>query len=219
MLKVKQLVLAGLLLAAIIVLVRFVSIQTPILRISFGFIPFILAGWLLGPVWGAAIGVASDLLGMLLFPTSGFFPGFTLNALLEGLVYGLFLYGRPVDRRLFVRLVISILLVHLVIQLALNTLWLSIMLKRAFIPLMATRVVTNVVRFPIELVTMFFLMRLIEKPVDKYLWNEPFADTGDEGEGGHDEDRAVPVTPYPQEAPAGLSTADIPADSAKPSDQ
>jgi ECF transporter S component (folate family) len=175
--EVKKLVLAGLLLAAIIVLVRFVSIQTPILRISLGFIPFILAGWLLGPVWGAVIGVASDLLGMLLFPTSGFFPGFTLNALLEGLIYGLFLYGKPVNRRLFVRLVVSILVVHLVVQLALNTLWLSIMLKRAFIPLMATRVVTNVARFPIELVAMFFLMRLIEKPVNKYLRSESFIDT------------------------------------------
>jgi ECF transporter S component (folate family) len=181
--KIKQLVLAGLLLATIVVLVRFISIQMQFLRISFGFIPFILAGWLLGPMWGAVIGVASDLLGMLLFPTSGFFPGFTLNALLEGLIYGLFLFERPVDRRLFIRLIVSILIVHLVVQLALNTLWLSIMLKRAFIPLMATRVVSNVVRFPIEIVSMFFLMRFIEKPVDKYLRTKPFAN---EGEGGGD---------------------------------
>jgi ECF transporter S component (folate family) len=194
--KAKQLVLAGLLLAAIIVLVRFVSIQTPILRISFGFIPFVLAGWLLGPVWGAVIGVASDLLGMLLFPTAGFFPGFTLNALLEGLVYGLFLYGRPVDRRLFVRLVVSILIVHLVIQLALNTLWLSIMLRRAFIPLLAARVVTNAARFPIELAAMFFLLRLIEKPVDTYLRGKPFADT-DEAEDG------PPVQPNPSVSATG----------------
>jgi ECF transporter S component (folate family) len=188
MLKVKQLVLAGLLLAAIIVLVRFFSIQTPILRISFGFIPFVLAGWLLGPVWGAVIGVASDLLGMLLFPTSSFFPGFTLNALLEGLVYGLFLFERPVDRRFFVRLVVSILIVHLVIQLALNTLWIAIMLKRAFIPLLATRIVTNIVRFPIELVAMFFLARLIEKPVNKYLRATPFVEDtyGNEGDDGED---------------------------------
>jgi ECF transporter S component (folate family) len=188
--KVKQLALAGLLLATAVVLVRFISIQTPILRISFGFIPFILAGWLLGPVWGAVIGVSSDLLGMLLLPKFGFFPGFTLNALLEGLAYGLFLFERPVDRRLSVRLVASVLIVHLVVQLALNTLWLSITLKKAFIPLMAARVVTNVARIPIEIVSMFFLMRLIEKPVDQYLRGKPFAggDDGDNGEGGKGDD-------------------------------
>jgi ECF transporter S component (folate family) len=195
MLKVKQLVLAGLLLAAIIVLVRFVSIQTPILRVSFGFIPFILAGWLLGPVWGAVIGTVSDLLGMLLFPTGGFFPGFTLNALLEGLVYGLFLYNRPVDKRLFARLVVSILIVHVAVQLALNTLWLSIMLKRAFIPLMAARVVSNIARFPIELVSMFFLMLFMEKPVNKYYRAEPFAD---------DDDADIPAAD--QDAVSGVKT-------------
>jgi ECF transporter S component (folate family) len=183
MTRVKQLVLAGLLLAAIIVLVRFISIQTPILRISFGFIPFILAGWLLGPVWGAVIGVASDLLGMLLFPTSGFFAGFTLNALLEGLIYGLFLFNRPVDKRLFVRLVLSILIVHLVVQLALNTLWLSIMLDRAFLVLLPPRIVTNIVRFPIELAAMFLLMRFIEKPVNKYLRTESVVDDDGDEEG------------------------------------
>jgi ECF transporter S component (folate family) len=181
MLKVKQLVLAGLLLAAIIVLVRFLSIQTPFVRISLGFIPFALAGWLLGPVWGAVIGVASDLLGMLLFPTASFFPGFTLSALLEGLIYGLFLFNRPVDKRFFVRLVLCLLVMHIFIQLGLTTLWLAIMYERAFIPMIITRFASNVVRFPIELVSLFFLMRLMEKPVHKYYRSGSFAsnDNGD----------------------------------------
>jgi hypothetical protein len=110
-------------------------------------------------------------------------------------------------------LVVSILLVHLVIQLALNTLWLSIMLKRAFIPLMATRVVTNIARFPIELVTMFFLLRLIEKPVDKYLRDKPFADTGD---GGEENEDCPPVQPGLSVSTAG---GNINAGSAEQPDQ
>jgi ECF transporter S component (folate family) len=191
MLKVKQLVLAGLLLAAIIVLVRFLSIQTPFVRISLGFIPFALAGWLLGPVWAAVIGVASDLLGMLLFPTSSFFPGFTLSALLEGLVYGLFLFNRPVDKRFFARLLLCMLVMHIFIQLGLTTLWLAIMYERAFIPMVITRFASNVIRFPIELVSLFFLMRLMEKPVDKYYRADLLAGNNDsddnDGDGGDDD--------------------------------
>jgi ECF transporter S component (folate family) len=181
--KVKQLALAGLLLATNIVLVRFVSIQFEVLRLSFGYITFILAGWLLGPVWGAVIGVAGDLLGMLLWPKGSFFPGFTLSALLEGLIYGLFLFGRQVDRRFFVRLVLGILVVHIFVQLGLTTLWLTIMYKRAFFVVLAGRVLANAITFPIELVSMFFLMRIIERPVDKYFRAKPFTedDNGDIG--------------------------------------
>jgi ECF transporter S component (folate family) len=119
-------------------------------------------------VWGAVIGVASDLLGMLLFPTASFFAGFTLSALLEGLIYGLFLYNRPVNKWLYLRLALCLLALHIFIQLGLTTLWLSIMYKQAFIPMMIGRVLTNVIRFPIELAALGFLMTVIEEPVNKY---------------------------------------------------
>jgi ECF transporter S component (folate family) len=168
--KVKRLVLAGLLLAVVIVFWLFQIPLLPTLRISFGFVPLVLGGWLLGPVWTGVIGIVGDILGMMLFPSGGaFFPGYTFNALLTGLIYGFFLFNRPVDRKLCIRLALSLALMHLVVQLGLNTLWLSMQYKQAFIALLPPRVIANIVLFPIELAFMFLLMRFMEKPVNRYL--------------------------------------------------
>jgi ECF transporter S component (folate family) len=176
--KVKKVVLAGLLLAILIVFERFISVETQILRLSFAYVPVILIGTLLGPVWGALIGVAGDLLGMLLMPKASFFAGFTLNALLTGLVYGLFLYKAPSkgpmsSKSYLVRLVISILIVHTFIHLGLTTLWLSIMYKRAFMVLLAGRLVANLIEIPIEIASMYAIKIFLDKPVKKYLLEDP----------------------------------------------
>jgi ECF transporter S component (folate family) len=170
--KVKKVVLAGLLLAMVIVFQRYISVQTMFLRISFAYVPLILIGTLLGPVWGAVIGVAGDLLGMLLMPTASFFAGFTLNALLIGIIYGTLLYNRPNNKSYFVRLIIAILMVHLFINLGLNTLWLSIMYKRAFMALVASRMLANFIMIPIEIGSMFAIKIFLDKPVKKYLLDD-----------------------------------------------
>jgi NADH-quinone oxidoreductase subunit E len=167
--KVKKVVLAGLLLAILIVFERFMSVETQILRLSFAYVPVILIGTLLGPVWGALIGVAGDLLGMLLMPKASFFAGFTLNALLTGLVYGSFLHKAPSNKSYLVRLVISILIVHIFIHLGLTTLWLTIMYKRAFMVLLAGRLVANIIEIPIEIASMYAIKIFLDKPVKKYL--------------------------------------------------
>lgn len=93
--KVRNLVLASLLLAITIVLSRFVSVMLPIfgsqsLKISFSGIPLKIAGILLGPVYGGIVGALSDLIGYVLNSFGGvYFPGFTLTSLLAGLVPGL----------------------------------------------------------------------------------------------------------------------------------
>jgi ECF transporter S component (folate family) len=171
--KVKKVVLAGLLLAVLIVFQRYISIETQFLRLSLAYVPLILIGTLLGPVWGAIIGVAGDLLGMLLMPKASFFPGFTLNALLIGIIYGTLLYNRPNNKSYLIRLVISILIVHLFVNLGLNTLWLSIMYKRAFMALIATRMVANFIQIPIQIGSMFAIKVFLDKPVKKYLLDDP----------------------------------------------
>jgi ECF transporter S component (folate family) len=183
--KVKQLALAGLLLAVLILFERFISIETQLLRVGFAYVPYILAGWLLGPLWTGVIGVAGDLLGMLLMPKAGFFAGFTLNALLTGLVYGLFLHNRPVGKALIVRFVISLVIVHAVIHLGLTTLWLSIMYKKAFFVIIVGRIIANLIELPVELVSMLLIMRFLEKPAKTYLnFGDRDSVNEDDGEDG-----------------------------------
>jgi ECF transporter S component (folate family) len=171
--KVKKVVLAGLLLAVLIVFERYISIETQFLRLSFAYVPYILIGSFLGPVWGALIGVAGDLLGMLLMPKASFFAGFTLNALLTGMIHGLLLYNRSDNKSYLIRLVISVLMVHVFVDLGLTTFWLAIMYKRAFMALIATRLIPNLIQIPIQIGSMFAIKIFLDKPVKKYLLEEP----------------------------------------------
>jgi ECF transporter S component (folate family) len=167
--KVKKLVLASLLLAILIVVERLVSIQTPILRISFAYVPIILSGILLGPIWSTTIAVLGDLLGMLLFPKSSFFIGFTISAALTGLIYGLLLYNTKSNKAFLIRLIISNFLVLLFIHVGLTSLWISITLQKAFWVFAPPRIISACILFPIEVSTMYLLKLFLEKPIHKYL--------------------------------------------------
>lgn len=71
----KRLVILAFLIALEIILTRFCSIQTPIVRIGFGFLPVAMMGILYGPIW-AGIGYAiGDLLGHADLPISSVLPG------------------------------------------------------------------------------------------------------------------------------------------------
>ena len=69
-----------------VVLSRFVSIETPIVKIGFGFVPVMLAGGLFGPIGGLIVGGLSDFVGAILFPFGAYFPGYTITAAFSGAV-------------------------------------------------------------------------------------------------------------------------------------
>ncbi len=145
-----RLVVIAFLIALEIILTRFCSINTPILRIGFGFLPVSMIGILYGPIW-AAIGYAiGDILGMMIFPSGVYFPGFTVTAVLTGLVFGLFLHNK--EKITWTTVLPASLIVILVLNLCLDTLWLSIMFGDAFIALLPTRIVKCVVMLPIHLI-------------------------------------------------------------------
>jgi ECF transporter S component (folate family) len=144
----KKIANIALLIAMEIVLTRFVSIQTPILRISLGFIPVAVTGMAYGPFYagiGAAIG---DLIGVALFPAGPFFPGFTLTALLTGVVYGLLLYGRA---KSLWRVCLAAAAVTIGLQLGLDTFWLQIITGKGYLALLPARVAKAVIMTPIQI--------------------------------------------------------------------
>ncbi len=159
MTKIKKLILASLLLACQIVLGRFLSIKTPIIVVSFAFIPKILAGILLGPWWTMLLGVLSDLIGALLFPFGAYFVGYTISAGLSGLIYGLFLYNahKKSNKKFIANLCIAILLQIVVCNAILNSLWIYITTKKAIMLILPTRLIKQLVMFPIEVIIMFSL--------------------------------------------------------------
>lgn len=144
-----RLVIMAFLIALEIILTRFCSIQTPIVRIGFGFLPVAMMGIMFGPIWAAVGYAVGDILGMLIFPTAAYFPGFTLTAFLTGLVFGLFLHNKEITIK---SVLPASLIVIFGMNLILDTLWLSILMGDAFLALMPARILKCAIMLPIQLI-------------------------------------------------------------------
>ncbi|MEA4933179.1 MAG: folate family ECF transporter S component [Lawsonibacter sp.] len=166
--QLTALVSCALLIAIEIVLSRFFSISTPIVRIGFDFAPMALAGILFGPWYGCAVGALADLLGANLFPAGPFWPGFTLVAGLSGLAYGLLLHhkaGAQWSRMATVlRIAAAVLIVILPLQLGLDTVNLMLLLDKGFFVLLPARITKAVVMIPVQFVTINALYRFVAVP-------------------------------------------------------
>lgn len=157
--KLKKLILAGLLLATTIVLNRFLSIKTPILVISFSYIPIMLSSIMLGPWYTMLIAGFADLIGALLFPFGAYFVGYTISAVISGLIYGLFLYRKKEfsNKSFILRLILSTLIVLIVCNCLLNTIWIYITTKEALFAILPTRLLKQLIMLPIQVVSIYFI--------------------------------------------------------------
>ena len=121
----------AILVALEVVLNRFLSIQTPFLKIGLSFVPVVMGGMLYGPLGGAIVGGLGDMVGALLFPFGPYHPGFSVCGALMGAAYGWFMYvpSRRFDNaerlRLWPNVIVPVAFSCLVVGLLLNTLWVS----------------------------------------------------------------------------------------------
>ena len=172
--KLKKIVLSAMFLALLIVLSRFLSIKTPILVISFSFIPIMLSAMLLGPKYSAIIAALGDLIGALLFPFGSYFPGYTLSQAIIGFIYGIFLYENEdkkiTDGKFIVRLIISSILALIGVGIFITGIWVHITAGKAYIAVLSARVVAQVVMIPIQVVVIFALRKMLKPAFEKYLY-------------------------------------------------
>ena len=152
--RTRSLVLAGVFAALTVLLTYVFAVQTPFVRFSFGFLPLALYGALAGPWRAALVAAAADLIGVSLFGTGAFFPGFTLSALLVGAVYGASFHGRPLT---VWRVALTFLFVDTAVHLVLNTLWLYLLYGKGVAALLASRVPKIVLCYPLR-VAMFLIV-------------------------------------------------------------
>lgn len=132
----------------------------PNLRIGFGFLTNAAVGMLFGPTVGIMTGICTDVLGYFAgnFTMGGYFPGYTLTAMLGGMIYGLWLYKEKVS---IMRCIGAKLCVNLFCNIGLNTLWLTMTGGKAWSALLPARVVKNALLLPIEVVLLYFGMQLV----------------------------------------------------------
>ncbi len=146
--RTKRMITIALLIALNIVIVRFLSIQTEVVRISFGFIPTALCSMLFGPWVGALSAFLSDFLGMIVNSKGlSYFPGFGISEALYGLTYGFFLYKSP---KTFWHIIPCVVLQTIVIDIGLGTLWLYILFHNPIWVILGTRTISALVMLPIK---------------------------------------------------------------------
>lgn len=115
--------------------------------------------YLFGPVAGAVYGGVLDLVKYVVKPTGAFFPGFTLNAMLGGVLYGTILYRKPLTFR---RALWADLVVALICNIFLNTLWLSMMSGKAMMVLLPMRVLKNLIKWPVDAALFYLIAKRME---------------------------------------------------------
>ena len=174
--KSKKIILSAMLLSILIVLSRFFSIKSSFLVISFSFIPIMLAGIYLGPKYAAIIAGLGDLIGAILFPFGAYFPGFTISSVIIGFIYGMLLYKKPEENRkdlkFIIQLIISSIIVLGGIKILLESVFLNVLYGKAYLAIVASRVVTELIMIPVQVVTMFVLEKALRPFAKKYLYKE-----------------------------------------------
>lgn len=145
--KSRQIIIIGLFIAIEVILTRFCSINTPIVRIGFGFLPVAMLGIMFGPLWAGIAYALGDFLGMIIFPTGAYFPGFTFTAFLTGVTFGFLLHKKDINYK---RAFLAALTVCLLLNLCLDTYWLYILTGKGVLALLPARLIKIAFAIPIQ---------------------------------------------------------------------
>ena len=153
----------ALLTAMQIILARYLVINiSDSLRFSLSFIPVVIAARRFGIVGGMSVYGVGDFLGALVFPTTGaYFPGFTVTAVVAGLIYGLFLSKKSGP----VRIVLSVLASQLVCTLLMNSYWLSTLMGSEFSAIFISRIPQAIIMSVLQIVFMLCFLEKICKAI------------------------------------------------------
>ncbi|GKQ42150.1 membrane protein [Companilactobacillus sp. RD055328] len=130
-------------------------------KFGFGFIATALIGYYYGPITGAIVGVVSDIVTHVIFPDpSGFFWGFTLSALVAGLIYGLVLHEKKIT---YWRALLVTVIVVVIVNTLMNTLWISMMMNFSFWKLLAPRLIKEVLTVIFQSIVIWLVLGWVDR--------------------------------------------------------
>ncbi len=149
---------SALLIALAVIVDFFRLVISNLLEISFAFLAYAVAGILYGPIIAGMIGGISDILQYIVRPSGPFFPGFTLNAILSGFIFGLFLYKKKITVK---RVAFAVLIEGIVVTLLLTPIWLSILYGAKIFAL--PRIIKFIIMFPLRVALIYGAGKILEK--------------------------------------------------------
>lgn len=163
--SVKNLAVASLLITMKLILDLFTIQLNQALHLSFEFLPFASLSMLFGPVTGAMCGGLSDIINYIMNPKGAFFPGFTISAMVSGIIYGISFYKKEISIK---RCIFAEIAIVVIVDILLNTFWLSLLYGKGFFVLLPMRIIKNLVMIPINVAMMYFVLKLVDKVKDQY---------------------------------------------------
>ena len=167
--NVRAVTFCGMMAALAIALNYVASIDIgPYVRIGFSGIPNQIVAYVFGPAVGAIFGALLDIIKFIIKPSGMFFPGFTISAALGGLIYGLFLYRKPVSVK---NVLIAQILIKIFVNIGLNTLWLKLLYDKAILVILPGRILSNAVMLPIDTILMLAVLSAVERFILPYFRN------------------------------------------------
>ncbi|MGI6030876.1 MAG: folate family ECF transporter S component [Eubacteriales bacterium] len=126
---------------------------TPEERVSVSFLATACIGMLFGPVMGMSAGFVCDIVSFISNPQPApYFPGYTITAMMGGLLYGLCLYRRELTTWRAFAAVIS---VSLICNICLNSLWSSILYAKAIYLLLPVKIIKNLLLLPFKALLLY----------------------------------------------------------------
>ena len=115
-----------------------------------------ISGFVVGPFLSGLGGVIADTLGYIVNPTGPYFPGFAINELITGLIYGFMFYKQKEIK--LPRVIIARLLHTILINLLLTPIWLNILYGSTFFAI--PRIIKNIVLFPIDVFILYSALKV-----------------------------------------------------------
>ncbi len=168
--EVKVMTFCGLMAALAIVLGKVATIKFgPYIKVGFSGLPNRIVDYLFGPVVGAIFGGALDIIKWFLSSDGNFFIGFTISAMTASVIYGLFLYKKPVK---LWRVVAAELCVKVFCNVFLNTLWLNMLYGKAISAILPGRILSNFIMLPIDSAILFMILTAVSQVVRPHFDNE-----------------------------------------------
>lgn len=159
--RTQTLTTVGILLAIQMLLSSFGVFQlTESVKISLAHLALAPTAMLFGPAAAGIQGALSDFLGYLLKPTGPYFPGFTLTALLGGVIYGLLLYRT--DRKLW-QIILARLIIVVFVNIGLNTVFLAMLYGPAQWAALPLRAMKNALQLPVDCVLLAAVCRAVSR--------------------------------------------------------
>lgn len=138
------------------------------IRIGFSGLPGQIIDYLFGPWIGAIFAGTMDIVKWFVNGDGEFFPGFTITAVVAAIIYGFFLYNKPIK---ISNIVISQLLVKVFCNIGLNTLWLKMLYNQAVLAILPGRIISNAVMLPIDCFIMYAMLKVVNKIIKPYYYN------------------------------------------------